>query len=286
MPRVAFATCAALATLDPDDLLGVRELDRLGVHVEPAVWRDASVDWSRFDLVCLRSCWDYHEAPDDFVRWIESLEAGGMRVWNPPAVLRWNLDKAHLVELAAAGFPVVPTRLVPAGSSVSLSTVLASSGWEHAVVKPTISLSAFDTWRTSRAHAPAKESAFRELVERGGVLVQRFQPEILDPGEWSFVFLGGRLSHAVEKRPASGDFRVQSEHGGSIRRIEPSARTIEEAAALLAAAPGPHLYARVDVVPVDGQLVLMELELIDPSLFLSRAEDAPRRLAELIAEAL
>ncbi|MEM7310679.1 MAG: hypothetical protein AAF682_28660 [Planctomycetota bacterium] len=281
MPSIALATYAELPDLDDDDLPLARELAALGARVVPAVWNDAGVDWSDFDLIVLRSCWDYDLDPAGFLRWLAQLEAARAPLWNPPRVATWNVDKRHLLELERAGVPIIPTLRAPAGDARRLRACLDELEADEAVVKPAVSLSAHGTWRTSRASAATDEARWREQVERCDLLVQRFVPEIARGGEWSFVHLGGAFSHACRKLPAAGDFRVQQELGGSLERVEPAPELVSQAERVLAAPPGPHLYSRVDGVVVDGAFLLMEVELIDPQLYLRVAPDAARRLAEL-----
>ncbi len=284
--RVALATCAALPALDADELPFAAALRAAGHTVTPAVWTDASVSWADFDVVLPRSCWDYHEHYAGFLGWLDDLDACGARVFNPTPVLRWNVDKRHLVDLARAGAAVTPTRYFPGGASASLDAVLAEEGWDAAVVKPSVSLSAYGTWRTDTARAREHQPAFDERLAAGGVLVQPYLPEIQTAGELSFVFLGGEYSHTVLKHPAAGDFRVQSDHGGRRMLHEPSAALIEEAAVLAACAPGPQLSVRVDGVLVDGRLLLVELELIDPELFFRLQPSAAERLVAALEGAV
>src|SRR6266540_1929930 len=191
-------------------------------------------------------------------------------VWNPPAILRWNSHKGYLRDLAARGVPVVPTRWLARGTPVELAQLLRDVGWSDAVVKPAVSASAHGTWRTSFETAGADQRRLDELLRSGDVMVQPFMSEVRDAGEWSILFLGGRFSHAVLKRPGAGagDYRVQLEFGGTAATMVPPDTLLADAEAVMAAVPGDPLYARVDGVERDGRLVLMELELIEPHLFL------------------
>lgn len=287
MIRVALATHAGLPALTDDELLTVCALRAHGVEASPAVWDDPSVDWAAYAAVIVRSCWDYHFRLPEFLAWVGRLEAGGVAVWNPPAMLRWNADKTYLRELAARGVPVVPTSWIERGAATTLHGLLHEAGWDQAVVKPSVSASARDTWRTSRARASADEPRFRALAARARVLVQPYLPAIESEGEWSLMFFGGVYSHAVLKRPRAGDFRVQAEHGGAAEAGDPGAPMVADALGALAAAPGGaagSVYARVDGCMVDGRFTLMELELIEPALFLSAHPDAPSRFAVAVMD--
>ena len=282
MKRIALATCAKLPTLNEDDLLLVPALRELGVTTVPAVWDSPDVCWEEFQGVLVRSCWDYHHRLEEFLGWVVRLERAGIPLWNPPAVLRWNSHKGYLRDLAARGVPVVPTHWLGRGEPVDLAMLLEDAGWRDAVVKPAVSASASGTWRTSTEAAAGDQARLGELLRAGDVMVQPFVSEVRDRGEWSILFLGGQLSHAVLKRPAEGDYRVQWEFGGSAVTMAPPPRLVADAEAVMAAVPGDAVYARVDGVERDGRLVLMELELIEPHLFLGWDAGAAMRLAASI----
>jgi hypothetical protein len=231
--------------------------------------------------VLVRSCWDYHHRLEEFLAWVARLERAEVPVWNPPALLRWNSHKGYLRDLSARGIPIVPTRWLERGAPVDLAQLLRDAEWRDVVVKPAVSASAHGTWRTSVDAASADQRRLDELLRAGDVMVQPLMSEVRDPeeGEWSILFLGGRLSHAVLKRPAAGDYRVQWEFGGTAVTTAPPDTLLADAAAVMAAVPGDPLYARVDGVERDGRLVLMELELIEPHLFLGWDAGAAARLA-------
>ncbi len=283
--RIAFVTHAGLPGLSTDDLLAVEELRRRGATVEPAVWDDPGVRWSSYDRVILRSCWDYHLRLGEFLGWLDRMEREGIPLWNPAPVARGNVDKSYLRDLAAAGIPVVPTAFLERGEAVDLGALLDERGWTDVVIKPSVSASAFRTLRIGRGEALAARTVrtdLDEMLAASRVLIQPFLPEIQTRGEWSLMFLRGEYSHAVLKRPGVGDFRVQAELGGSATLELSSPALIGQARAVVETIPGPWLYARVDGVEIGGTFTLMELELIEPSLFLAAGPRAPARFAEAI----
>jgi glutathione synthase/RimK-type ligase-like ATP-grasp enzyme len=279
---IAFVTHAGLPGLSADDRLAVEELHRRGARVEPAIWDDPGVRWSAYDRVVIRSSWDYHLRPDAFLGWLDRLEAEEIPLWNPAPVVRGNVDKGYLADLAAAGLPVVPTVRLERGEAVDLAALLDRQGWTEVVVKPSVSASAFRTLRAGREEAGAAQAKLEELLASSGALVQPFLPEIQTGGEWSLIFLGGKFSHAVLKKPKEGDFRVQQELGGSADPAVPPPDLVEQARRVTERIPGPWLYARVDGLEIGGTFTLMELELTEPSLFLAADEQAPARFAEAI----
>jgi glutathione synthase/RimK-type ligase-like ATP-grasp enzyme len=286
MPSVAFATYQQSPHLSDDDRLVAGVLGRRGVDVHPVVWDAPDVDWAGFDLVVIRSTWDYHLKPGLYAYWLESFLPDADRLWNPPAVVLGNLSKRYLVELAKSGVNVVPTAFVGGGGGQRLLTVIESSGWDEVVVKPAISASGRGAWRSSLATAAGDQARFAGEARAHDMLVQPYFPEIASSGEWSLMFLDGKYSHAVLKKPADGDFRVQRHFGGKPEAAAPSGRLVDRASSILSKIGAPLLYARVDGIERDGDFVLMELEVNEPYLFLSLSDDAAARFADAIVRLL
>lgn len=284
-PDVLLVTSADHRDLTDDDRLVIDALTTRGVRARPAVWDDPGVDWRAAPLAVIRSTWDYIGRRDAFVRWAETTDAV-TTLLNPAAVVRRNTHKGYLRDLAAAGVPVIDTVWLPAGRPADLAEVIA--GWDTAVVKPCVSAGAKGTVRVTAAEAPQAQAHLDALLAEGDVMVQPYLRAVEDEGELSVVVIDGVPSHAVRKRPAARDFRVQEEFGG---RTEPWPLDDElrAAAAAVVAADGlgPLLYRRVDLVRDDaGSLRLVELELVEPALYLSGDPDAPERLADAITARL
>lgn len=282
MADVALVTYSELPDLNPDDHPLRATLTARGARVHAVRWDDPHADWSAFHVVVLRSCWDYHRRTAEFRDWLTARDRGGTHLWNPPAVVRWNLDKSYLRGLDLAGVGVPDTIWLEPGPAPDLAALVAARPWQRAVVKPRISLSAHDTWVTDRTSATRDQERFARVVEERGALVQEFMPEVTGSGELSLVYVAGRYSHAVCKRTGPGDFRVQRQYGGSDEPVQASAVALDGADRALLAVPGPWLYARVDGVERGGRFVVMELEMIEPELFLAWSEAAVRQLAEAI----
>lgn len=276
MTRVALVTCRALADLEGDDRRLLAPLAALGVAGVPATWDDSSVAWETFDAIVLRSTWDYHARAGAFLEWIDRVEAAGCRVWNPPLVIRWNADKRYLRVLQQAGVATIPTAWANAGTRIDLPNLLAGRRWREAVVKPVVSGGGA---RTERVTA----SAAQPFVAQYDLMIQPYLTEIETEGEWSLMYVDGAFSHAVRKRPQPGEFRIQPQYGGRISRADPPSHVYAAADAALRWAPGPWLYARVDGLDVGGVLQVMELELIEPRMFLSHDVGAAERFAAAIA---
>ncbi len=274
MKPLAFATCATQPGLSANDALAATAVEaRLGIEVHPAPWNLAGIRWEDFTAVVLRSTWDYHRQATTFNGWLDKIAAAGVPVLNPLALVRWNQSKASLRELAGAGVPTVPTAWIAEGEKPDLAELLARHGWRRAVIKPTVSAAAFGTWTVDLSGlCDADAARFEQQCQRGGTMVQPFVEEILTGGEWSLVFIDGRYRHAVRKRPAPGEFRVQPQYGGTWTSEKPPPLLIagaERLLRLLAASWSTPLYVRVDLVEVGHApgFYLVELELIEPVLF-------------------
>ena len=280
--NIAFVTSTAHPDLTPDDRLAVAQLERRHARVTAAIWNDPSIDWAAFDAIIIRSTWDYHHRAAEFRAWIDALEAAGAPMWNPPAVLRWNMEKTYLRDLERAGVPIVPTEWLEQGTNPDLGGLLAKRGWMDAVVKPVISAAATRTWRVSHATVLDVGVQFAESLDAGDVMVQPFMPEIQTRGEWSLMFIDGDFSHAVRKMPIEGDFRVQTGFGGRSITDQPDGEVIRAARRVLDVAPSPWLYARVDGIETDAGFVLLELEMLEPALFFSHTTSGAARFAEAV----
>jgi glutathione synthase/RimK-type ligase-like ATP-grasp enzyme len=279
---IALVTCEGLPDLTPGDQLLAVALTARGVAASAMTWSDPTANWDRFGAIIVRSTWDYFIRAAEFVAWLDALEHGSAPVWNPVRTLRWNHDKRYLRELAARGVRVVPTTWVPRGSDAELHEIAAAQRWHDVVIKPAISASAHQTWRSTNIASAEDGARFRSQCATGDLMLQAYLPTIERSGEWSLVFIEGQFTHAVRKLPRAGDFRVQAQHGGTVIADSPPARLVEDASRALSAAPTPTLYARVDGCEVNGGLVLMELELLEPDLFLGHSQAAVDLLADAI----
>jgi len=284
--RLALATSADHPSIQPDDAHLAASLERLGLPPKVCVWNDPAVDWAAFDGVLIRTIWDYFKHHAAFLAWLDRLDALGVPTINDSALLRWNSDKRYLLELAQHGVAIIPTRLARAAA---LPGVLAAMPGQTVVIKPSISGGAWHTLRGTAGDA-AFAAAVAQLPRDCDYLVQPFVPEVVSEGEWSLLYFAGAFSHAVLKRPAAGDYRVQGEHGGSAEPAQPGTTTLAAAdralAAVAALGHADHAYVRVDGVVSGGRFLVMELELIEPFLHLAAHPAAAERLARDVAARL
>lgn len=262
-----------------DDELAIGPLADLGIGVETLSWRQDARKWSEFDAVVIRTTWDYQRFPQEFLAVLTKIEEA-TRLFNSLKVVRWNLDKIYLRELSEKGIKIVPTLFETEYSPENFAGWQDELGSEELIIKPRVSATAEHTFRL-REFDPAVSESFRKRP----FLVQPFLESIVNEGEYSLFYFNGEFSHAILKEPKQDDFRVQEEHGGVISAIEATDAMRAAASTAFAAVSEPLLYARVDLVRDDqGGFQLMELELIEPALYLRMDDEAPARLARAIAE--
>lgn len=282
-PRIAIATCAAYPELKGDDELLREALRRQGCDAESVVWDEDGVAWGNFDLCLVRSTWDYHEKHAEFLAWTRRVETE-TRLRNPAEVIAWNSEKTYLRELGERGVRTVPTLWLERGPDINLDEIPIDERWDETVVKPVVDLGAKNLRRVRR---DGIAEALESVLQRHDAMIQPFLPSLEEEGELSLVFIDGSFSHAAHKRPAEGDFRVQSIWGGTVEPAEPEAAQVELAERALAQLDEPPLYARADLVTgLDGTPCLIELELIEPNLYLSTHQTAAERLVNAVLERL
>lgn len=267
---LALATGAEWPGLDTDSALLLPAFAALGVDARPCVWTDPDVDWASCDAVVVRSVWDYFDRSAEFLAWVERTAAAAPRFLNPADVVAWNAHKSYLGSLAERGVPVVDTVYVAQGERLTVP-------FDAAVVKPAVS---------GGSEGLRQAAGGEEIEAEVDLLVQPLLDSIRDEGELSLLYAAGELSHAVRKVPARGDIRSQPEFGSHVA-AEPASDEALEAGRLVLDAVGQELsYARVDLVrAADGTLRLIELEVIEPQLYLQWDEASPARFASAIAAA-
>jgi glutathione synthase/RimK-type ligase-like ATP-grasp enzyme len=276
--RVAIATCQQIPEVDADEPLLLAALASAGIEARVLPWDDDAAPFSEHDLVVLRSTWNYYRRVDDFVAWVARTGAR-TRVLNPPEIVAWNAKKTYLTQLEEQGVDIVPTEFVRAQTTCTVGELLEARGWADVVIKPVVSAGSFRTERFSRATIPAAQVFLDALVADRDVMVQRWMPSVETYGERSLVWIDGEVTHAIRKTPrfsggseqVSGEVAIaDDERAFAVRALAPFAREL--------------LYARVDMVrDAEGTLRLMELELIEPSLFLVHSTAALDRFVSALA---
>lgn len=258
-----------------DDHALIAELAKRGVTPIEQPWTAGLDAITARDTLVIRAIWDYHLRPQEFVGWLNAVERIGCRLINSAALIRWNHRKAYLRELAQEGIATPETLFYRSASEFAASSPRLS----HAeyVLKPLISASAYRTARVSAANVPRAANGFSEMP----FIVQEFMPEVA-AGEWSLIFIGGDFTHAVKKVPAAGEFRSQRDFGAKQHAAPPPETAIQQSKRILGLLPETPAYARVDFVMRGEVPVLIELELIEPELFLPAHQPAAQQLAQII----
>jgi hypothetical protein len=286
LPRCAFLTMAELGDFVSDDELAAALLRDRGWSVDFTPW-DQPADWMGYDLIVIRTTWDYHERPDQFLDVLAEIEDSGTPLHNPLSLVRWNLNKNYLLDLKCRGVPVVPTIF---GEKLTSSDALAAYylefNTEELILKPPVNVNAFKTYRVPKTAYETLFPMLKTAFDERPYLVQPFMPAIAAEGEYSLIYFCGRFSHAILKTPKEGDFRVQEEHGGEIRAIKAEESLLATGWRTMSALSHTPLYARVDLVGSGSDLLVMELELIEPSLYLRMHPAAPKRFADALVEVM
>jgi len=284
MKNLGFITCEKFKTLYHDDHHLIQPLAEVEIAVEVLIWDKH--DPNDFDALLFRSAWDYHFKTPEFENWLETLTQIDIPVFNPVSIIKKNYDKFYLKELADSGLPIIRTLFFENVKDIDLKQILKNQGWEKAVIKPAISMSAFKTHLITPENIDTFQKELTTIYEDRKVILQQFAKPIIETGEWSLVFFEKEYAFTVLKSPKKGEFRVQGELGGSIQLVQPSEEVIAQAKQFLDYYEEDILYARVDGIVENGQFRLMELELIDPELYFRIAPKGKERFVKLLQQKL
>ncbi|MGV3486567.1 MAG: ATP-grasp domain-containing protein [Planctomycetaceae bacterium] len=290
MPRkpLAFLTMDCLAGFVAYDELAKPPLAERGWTVCDVSWKDPAARWDDFAAVIVRSPWDYHTDSAAFLQVVEAIDHSSARLLNPADTIRWNINKTYLRDLQQQGLPIVPTQWLHSPRDADLQRAASHFSVDELVLKPTLGAGARDTYRLSR-QVPLSPEVVSLYHDRDAML-QPFLSSVVEQGEWSLFYFGDAYSHTVLKTPAAGDYRVQEEYGSRLQAVEPTAdlrRLGDATMQVVRSLVPPTLYARVDVVRLADQTpAIIELELIEPSLYFPYDEASPQRFAEAVDKAL
>lgn len=287
MTEIAFLTMDSLDDFVAYDHLLTAELNRRGIEVREISWRARDVAWADYPLVVIRSPWDYQQDLPGFLKVLTEIDASGARMENNLSVCQWNCRKSYLRDLQQAGLSIIPTTWLDEVTVQSLADATAQISEPELIMKPLIGANADLTERLPSALTKTQLQQLVSLYQGRSVLVQPFLTSVLDPGEYSLIYFNGNFSHAILKTPASGDFRVQEEHGSTITPVAPPVAVRQLADRTIHELPSDLLYARVDILLLaPEQPALIEVELIEPSLYLPFHPQATKRFCEAILQRL
>lgn len=279
MPKIAVATYDKLPDLTFNDQLLIPIFRENGYTVSPEIWDNSEVDWRSFDIVLIRSTWDYYLKPVEFKNWISQFINSKTRLINSAEMVLKNSHKFYLKELANKGVSIIPT--IFSSEKIELEKLKM---WEKIVIKPAVSAGSHET-EIFEVNMLTQE-VLDNKTRTGDWLVQPFLEEIKDAGEISMLFFGGNFSHAIQKVPKSGDFRVQKQFGAQYLKFEPSTTLLSIAKNIVEIAGKESVYARIDGVMTQNGFLLMEVEMIEPDLFFEHTLDGPNRFVEAVLKEL
>lgn len=301
--RLALATCAELPDLDSDDLALREALTERGIATDVVVWDDPTIDWGTYPHVLIRSTWDYTDRPAQFADWTRKVERTSTLL-NPASVVGWNIDKTYLRDLETAGLPIVPTIwLDPERNHDSRAIHTRFPAFGDFVIKPTVSAGSRDTGRYDAGVTQQRSLAIthaKNLLSVGRrVMIQRYLRKVDTVGETALVFIEGEFSHSVRKGALlDGPYRekladelyrqeIMTPRDASDAEREVADRVVAALPGIVPGIDGPLLYARVDLIPDDeGNPVVLEVELTEPSFFFAHAEGSAARFADAVVARL
>lgn len=263
-----------------DDRLLIQEFTRRGIEASSIVWRDQDIDWNHFDFALIRSTWDYIDDREHFLSVLSEIESSRCRLFNPLKAVRWNSDKRYLLDLQSWRIPTVPTYKASLMDRDSWRDMAINGHWQEAILKPAIGTGGADIHRVAPEEIVNTLDRLAAEHPQRDFLVQPFMESVIQEGEWSFIYIGGELSHVLLKKPAPGDYRAHGIYGGTIEFVEPLSEDVFQAKTILARLPFDLLYARLDLVRVGGRLSVMELEFIEPILYFNIAPTGVRQLVD------
>jgi glutathione synthase/RimK-type ligase-like ATP-grasp enzyme len=281
--KIALLTCEKLPELTPADQFLIPELSKHNIVAKPVIWSDKTINWNDFDYLIFRNTWDYFEKETEFNLWLDQIEKLGIKTLNAVGIIKQNKHKFYLREMEKQGISILPTVFIDKTNSLNLAELIPSH-WKKTVIKPAFSAGSYLTEVFEVNDIQKINGDYKKLAQEKELLLQEFMPEIQIVGETSFIFFNKKFSHAVNKKPVDGDYRVQSQFGGKYTLVQPSQELIEKAQKIVNTFPENLLYARVDGIIIDTELYLMEIECIEPDLYFDISEGALERFVTSIVE--
>jgi glutathione synthase/RimK-type ligase-like ATP-grasp enzyme len=269
-----------------EDQLVSDALKNEGIRVERKSWSDPDFDWSTTKFIIFRSTWDYFDRYDEFSVWLKNVSTK-TTLLNSAEIIHWNIDKHYLLDLKQKGIHICESYFIEKGTDTSLLEIHDNLGWEKTVLKPCVSGAARHTYKLEKDTFDQHEMIFQELISNEAMMLQPFQENIMTKGEFSFVIINGKYSHAVLKIAKPGDFRVQDDFGGTVHVHQANEEQIQFSENAVKACKGKPMYARVDVIiDNDDKLAISEIELIEPELWFRNHQNAALILAKQIKKLL
>ncbi|MFT4806790.1 MAG: glutathione synthase/RimK-type ligase-like ATP-grasp enzyme [Paraglaciecola sp.] len=286
MKRCAFLSMDSLEDFFSYDQMLFEPLKVVGWLAEEVSWRKPDVNWNDYDAVVIRTTWDYQDDVEGFLACLQRIEASTAVLQNSLKIVEWNISKSYLNDLQNQGINVVPTLWFDSFSLTELQAGFSHFDTPEIVLKPLISAGADHTYRLTLKNLKEQAEGLKTVFAQRQFMLQPFLPGIIDEGEYSLFYFAGHYSHSILKQPQSGDFRVQEEHGGQLKSIQPCEDMLTTARHCLAALPADVLYARIDLVRHNNEFAVIEIELIEPSLYFNMDAESPHRFVDAFVEML
>jgi glutathione synthase/RimK-type ligase-like ATP-grasp enzyme len=284
MIKLGLVTCRAYPDLTEDDQLLIPAFKEKRIIAKPVIWNDGPLPPNEYDLLIVRSPWDYFLTTAEYISWMNKATTAGYKILNKPEIIKKNLHKSYIKELQRRGILTADTMFIPKGSILRLEEVFERKRFKRVVIKPAISGGAFETYLVNREEAVDYNPIAAKILEFADLMIQDYIEEIETGGEYSLIFLNGEYSHAVLKKVAPGDFRTQIDFGGTVEAIKPSASLIDQAYEINDALGFDTLYSRVDGIYSKDEFKVIELEMFEPNLYFSYHEKSVQRFVESVIE--
>jgi glutathione synthase/RimK-type ligase-like ATP-grasp enzyme len=281
---IAFLTTDDLEDFFVWDNLLIAPFAERGISVETISWHAKDIDWSRFTAVIVRSTWDYQDDAESFMAKLAEIEKSGTSLLNPLTLMQWNVSKDYLQTLEQQGVEIIPSQFFQQADTALIQSHFVHFETDELIIKPLISANSDNTFRLTPTALADQSDDLNMIFETTPCVIQPFLNSVVDEGEYSLFYFNGQYSHTIKKVPKQGDFRVQEEHGGQLHTVQPDAALLDTAEHVLNQLPELSLYARIDLLrststtPHTWQL--MEVELIEPSLYFNMDEDSPERFVQ------
>ena len=286
MKRCAFLSMDSLEDFFSYDQLLFEPLKAVGWLAEEVSWRKPDVDWNSYDAVVIRTTWDYQDDVEAFLACLQRIDASSAQLQNSLKIVEWNISKRYLRDLQNQGINIVPTLWFDSFSLAELQLGFSYFNTSEIVLKPLVSANADHTYRLTPENLNNQVEQLQAVFAQREFMLQPFLSGIVDEGEYSLFYFAGHYSHSILKQPGAGDFRVQEEHGGKLKSIQPCEEMLTTARHCLAALPADVLYARVDLVRHKKEFAVIEIELIEPSLYFNMDTSSPQRFVDAFIEML
>ena len=281
--KIALLTCKKLPNLTESDQLLIPALAKHSITAKAVIWDEEAVNWTDYDYLIFRNTWDYYEKQQEFDFWLTKMEKLGIKTLNSISIINQNKHKFYLRDFQKQGITILPTVFIDRTENLNLSEIIPKH-WKKAVIKPAYSAGSYQTQVIEISETENINQQYKPIASEKELLLQEFMPQIQTLGETSFVFFNKKFSHAVNKKPVEGEFRIQSQFGGIYKLVQPNLELVNKAQKIVNTFQGDLLYARVDGIVIENELHLMEIECIEPDLYFNLSENSQTKFVTALLE--